>query len=68
MCIWCLRDDAFSEEDWKEMLEERLNQPSLLDRVKRFLHSDKAEEGPSLEEKIAHTLPSRQLYPNGGNR
>lgn len=37
MCIWCLRNGLFTEKEWKEIMHEELNRPSLLDQVKQYV-------------------------------
>jgi hypothetical protein len=50
MCIWCLRDGVFSDDDWKELLDEQMHQPSLMDRVKDFFKPSTTDGVGSLEE------------------
>ncbi len=55
MCIWCLPDGVFTVEEWKEMLEEKLRQPSLLDKVKRFISTENKKITPAATETTPRT-------------
>lgn len=39
MCIWCLRDGVFSDDDWAELLHETRRSESLIDPVKQFFRT-----------------------------
>ncbi|MFW5703545.1 MAG: hypothetical protein ACOCXQ_01810 [Patescibacteria group bacterium] len=63
MCIWCIRDGVFSDDDWNEMLHEKLREPSLIDRVKQFVCKKKeGHEKPKEETGNVTSLNRRSSF------